>query len=101
MDHHRRRADPRRADGRVLAAATAEKLSADQLISSNELESARDRVSEMRTRDDGERQRLEVMRSTSRTQLELQREQVSRLKAIARFHQGRVASMHVRAGVRG
>ena len=83
------------------AAAGAEKLAAESLASANEVERARDRVAEMTTRFESEQKRLEVMKSASRTQLELQRAQVERLTAIARFHQGRVASMHVRAGARG
>jgi multidrug resistance efflux pump len=83
------------------SAAGAEKLASEGLISGNELDRARDRVEEMTTRYESEKKRLEVMKSTSLTQLELQRAQVERLRAIARFHQGRVASMHVRAGARG
>ncbi len=83
------------------AAAGAERLNQEGLISSNELERARDRVTEMATRYEGETKRLEVMRNSSHTQLDLQRAQVERLRAIARFHQGRVASMKVLAGAAG
>jgi multidrug resistance efflux pump len=82
-------------------AAGADKLAAEGLISGNELDRARDRASEMKTRYEGEQKRLEVMRGTVKTQLGLQRAQVGRLKAISAFHQGRVASMRVVAGARG
>ena len=83
------------------AAASAEKLSADHLISGNELERARDRVVEMTARLESEKKRLEVLERTSTTQLKLERAQVERLTAISSFHQGRVSAMHVRAGARG
>jgi multidrug resistance efflux pump len=83
------------------AAAAAEKLSAGGLVSGYELDRAHDRATEMTTRYDSEKKRLEVLRNTSRSQLDLQRQQVERLRAIARFHQNRVASMHVRAGAPG
>ncbi len=80
------------------AVASAERLASEGLVSGNERERSRDRVEEMTARYDAEKQRLEVLKSTSRTQLELQRAQVERMRAIARFHQGRVASMQVRSG---
>jgi HlyD family secretion protein len=83
------------------AVAAAEKLSKDGLASGYELDRARDRAAEMTTRYDSEQKRLGVLKSTSRSQLELQKQQVERLRAIARFHQNRVASMHVRAGAPG
>jgi multidrug resistance efflux pump len=83
------------------AMAAAERLSAQDLVSGYELERARDRVQEMTTRYESEKKRLEVMKNTSLSQLELQRAQVERLRAIARFHQNRVASMHVKAGAKG
>ena len=83
------------------AVAAAERLAQEGLISTNELDRARDRMQEMSTRFDGEKRRLEVLRSTLKTQLALQRAQVERLRAIVRFHQGRVSSMNVIAGSRG
>ena len=83
------------------AAAAAERLATDGLTSQNEIDRARDRMQEMSTRYDSENKRLDVMRSTTRTQLALQRAQVERLRAIVRFHQGRVASMQVTAGATG
>ena len=66
-------------EAKRAAAASAEKLSADGLISGNELERARPR-----RRDDGaarerDRSGLEVLERTSTTQLALQRAQVERL----------------------
>lgn len=83
------------------AVASAERLAQDDLVSSNELARARDRMEEMSTRFDGEQRRLEVLRSSLKTQLALQRAQIERLRAIVRFHQGRVASMNVIAGSKG
>jgi multidrug efflux pump subunit AcrA (membrane-fusion protein) len=83
------------------AVAAAERLSKDGLVSPNELDRARDRMDEMTTRYDAEQKRLQVLESSSRTQLALQRAQVDRLRAIVDFHQGRVRSMQVCAGARG
>jgi multidrug efflux pump subunit AcrA (membrane-fusion protein) len=58
-------------------------------------------MAEMATREDTEKRRLEVLRSTTLTQLQLQRAQVDRLRGIAAFHRGRVHSMQVEAGARG
>ena len=55
----------------------------------------------MATREDAEKQRLEVLKSSTRTQLQLQKAQVERLKGIAAFHRGRVQSMQVNAGASG
>ncbi len=83
------------------AAVAAERLAKDGLVSGNELDNARDRKDEMSTRYDGEQQRLEVIRNSSRTQLALQKAQVERLRAIVAFHRSRVGSMQVLAGARG
>ena len=48
-----------------------------------------------------EQRRLQVIASTVDSQIALQRDQISRLRAIAKFQQGRIASMHVTAGASG
>jgi len=83
------------------AVDAADKLASQGLISGNEVDRARDKMAEMQTRWETEKQRLDVVRTTTKTQLQLQRDQVSRLKAISSFHHGRVASMTVTAGARG
>lgn len=85
----------------LRAEQAAEKLTAQGLISDYERARAHDKLDEMNTRWDSEQRRLEVLKRTADVQLALQRAQVDRLRAIARFHQGRVASMQVCAGARG
>lgn len=83
------------------AARVAETLSAQGLASAMEIERARDRVEEVRARDESEHQRLAVLTDALRAQLDLRRLEAERLRAIARFQQERVASMQVRAGAAG
>lgn len=83
------------------AVASAERLAQEGLASQNEIGRARDRMEEMSTRYDAEQKRLEVLKNTTKTQMALQRAQVERLESIARFHEGRVASMKVLAGAKG
>lgn len=78
-----------------------EALSADGLAAKIELAAARDRARELGLRETLERQRLAVLSRTSAGRNVLQRQQIARLRAISRFHQQRVASMHVRAGESG
>jgi multidrug efflux pump subunit AcrA (membrane-fusion protein) len=66
-----------------------------------EIDRARDRAEESRTRFESETARLAVLAEALRAQLELRRSEVGRLRAIARFQGDRVASMTVRAGGAG
>jgi len=95
MTTHTEYMDAKRAE------ESAGKLSSEGLISAHERDRAKDKVEEMTTRYESECKRLELLKRSAEAQLSLQRAQVERLRSIARFHQGRVASMHVRAGARG
>jgi len=66
-----------------------------------ELQRARDRVEETRTRLEAEQDRLKIMGGSVQDQLDLQRRQIERLRAISKFQQERVASMRVTAGAPG
>ena len=78
-----------------------EALSKDGLAAKMEVAAARDRERELASRESLERQRLAVLSRTSSGRIALQRQQISRLRAISRFHRDRVASMHVRSGESG
>lgn len=78
-----------------------EALEADGLISEPELISSRERAEALATRLDVERQRLGVIEQAMEEQIQAQRQQVERLRAIAEFQSERVGSMVVRAGVDG
>ena len=71
------------------------------LLSPNDVGNAEDRAAESRTKYDVETQRLAVMSKSIDEQIDLQRQQVQRLRAIAEFQAQRVASMHVRATADG
>jgi multidrug resistance efflux pump len=76
-------------------------LDSSRMVAKNELAAAREKATELETREVLERQRLAVLISTGKRQLALQRGQVGRLQAISRFQSERVASMRVRAGETG
>ena len=78
-----------------------EDLAEKGLISEIELENARDRAEEFESRLKLERERLKVIENSIEGQLQIQREQVARLKSIAQFQRGRVESMNVVSGVSG
>ena len=83
------------------AVAVAERLSSEGLTSTMDLERARDRLSEAQERHEREKRRLEVADDALLAQIDLRRADAERLRAIARFHHQRVASMQVRAGQSG
>ncbi len=82
-------------------ATAAESLSQRNLIASFDLNRAREQLGVMRTKLDIEQRRLQVITSSVDSQIALQRDQIQRLTAIARFQEGRVASMNVTAGAAG
>jgi HlyD family secretion protein len=82
-------------------ALAAESLATRGLIASFDLTRARDRVGELSSRLDIEQRRLAVIAGSVDSQIALQQGQVEKLRAIAQFHRGRVASMNVTAGARG
>ena len=78
-----------------------EELDAKNLIAQNELQQARDQVTEMRERLDIERQRLALMERNMSRQLAVQEDQVDRWQRIVAFNRERMSSMLVTAGTDG
>lgn len=71
------------------------------LAMKSDLAAARDAATELRTRMVLEQQRLAEMKSTAAEQIQLDQEQITRLKAIVQENRNRVASMRVLAGEAG
>ncbi len=92
------RAQLREAERQLVS---GESLASRNLIAQNDLARVRDQVEELRTRLGIEQQRLALMAGTIDSQLVLQREQVTRMRAVAEYNLVRVASMRVTAGVDG
>ena len=80
---------------------TAEALAAQNLLAPQELEKARDRAGELRTRLEVERRRLQFMGSSLRSQVDAQEKQVTMLRTLAAFQQQQMEAMKVRAGTAG
>jgi HlyD family secretion protein len=80
---------------------SGETLAARNLIAANDLARQRDLVTELNERLQIEQQRLVLASSTIDSQLNLQRDQIERLRAIVESNRQRVASMRVTAGVSG
>jgi hypothetical protein len=83
------------------AADVAVALAKKGLLSPNDVGNAEDKATESKTKFDVETQRLGVMSKSIDEQINLQEQQVQRLRAIAQFQNQRVASMHVRATADG
>jgi multidrug resistance efflux pump len=83
------------------AAIAAESLAQRGLVSTFELENARERAQELETRVGLEHQRLKVMEESMKAQVSTQESQVTRMRAIVAFQRDRLASMRVRAGTQG
>ncbi|MGI8498822.1 MAG: HlyD family secretion protein [Gemmatimonadaceae bacterium] len=81
--------------------SSAETLAQRGLASAGELQRAREKAADLQTRIDLERQRLDMVTQQNAKQLALQRNQVERMKAIAKFQENRIASMQVKAGEDG
>jgi len=79
----------------------AERLASEGLNSTMDVERARDKAEDARSRYDSEQKRLELLGEALEAQLALRRSEVDRLQAIERFQRDRVASMEVRAGAAG
>jgi len=71
------------------------------LVAEAELARTRESAEELETRLDLEQRRLRVLSESIEEQLEAQRTQVERLRAIVQFNEERVESLDVRAGVNG
>jgi multidrug efflux pump subunit AcrA (membrane-fusion protein) len=82
-------------------ALAAESLATRGLIASFDLTRARDKVGELSARLDIEQRRLAVIAGSVDSQIVLQQGQVGKLRAIAQFQRGRVASMNVTANAKG
>lgn len=85
----------------LRALAVQEALDQKKLASAGDLAAARDRVTELRRRQEIEQQRLDEMDTSAKEQLELNQEQITRLVAITREQTNRVRSMRVLAGETG
>jgi HlyD family secretion protein len=82
-------------------AAVADSLEHIGGLSRNDVSLARERASELQARYDIEQQRLDLLTSTVDSQLAVQREQVTRLRAITSFRLSRLNSLLVRPGEEG
>ena len=71
------------------------------LLAPMDVSKAKDKAVELKARMAIEQQRLDVMSKSIDEQLALQKAQVDKLRDIAQFQQGRIASMTVRAGAAG
>src|SRR5437867_8251961 len=85
------------------AAAVADSLIVLVLggLSRNDVTLAHEKASELETRYDIEKQRLDLLTSAVDSQLAVQREQVVRLRAITAFRLSRLSSLQVRPGEEG
>jgi HlyD family secretion protein len=72
-----------------------------ELVARADLERSRELAEELEARLEFEQRRLEVITASIEEQLEAQRTQIDRLRAIMDFNRERVESMEVTAGVRG
>lgn len=71
------------------------------LASENELQRARDNVTELTRRVEIERKRLNLMVGTMADQIKGAEDNVARNEAIVRFRQDRIQALHVTAGIDG
>ena len=83
------------------AADVAVSLGKQGLLSTKDVGDAMDKATESAARLKSQTQQLAVMSNSMQSQIQLQEQQVARLRAIATFQRGRVASMQVRAGANG
>lgn len=82
-------------------AAADSSLMAQNLISTAEAALSKDRAEEFTARLQSEEQRLKIYTETMAGQLEVQQQQVERMRAVRDFQKGLVAGMVVRAGADG
>lgn len=85
----------------VRQKALFDSLDARGLASTNEVQAAADRMTELRERVELEERQLQVIIGSVDDQLALQRAQIERMRAIKEFNDRRVASMRVTAGEAG
>jgi len=82
-------------------AAVADSLTVIGGLSRNDVSLAHEKAEELEARYDIEKQRLDLLTSAVDSQLDVQREQVVRLRAITAFRLSRLGSLQVRAGENG
>jgi multidrug resistance efflux pump len=82
-------------------AASDSSLAAQDLISTSQWASSRDKAEEFTARLKVEQQRLDIYTENIENQLEVQKAQVERMRAVAEFQRGLVNAMVVRAGADG
>jgi HlyD family secretion protein len=85
----------------IRKAVADSSLAAQDLISSGDYARSRDKAEELTERLQVEQQRLQLYAESIRGQLDVQEEQVGRMKAVAEFQRSLVNSMVVRAGSDG
>jgi multidrug efflux pump subunit AcrA (membrane-fusion protein) len=78
-------------------ATSAEGLARENMVSAQELARARDNATDLRTRVEVERKRLDFMKQSMRQQLAAQESQLTMLRRLAEFNQSQIASMQVRS----
>lgn len=82
-------------------ATAADSLVAKELISSMEAARLRDQLAEAETRFRTEEQRLKLYSQVIDSQVNMQRAQVTRMRAVHEFQRDRIRSMEVTAGAHG
>jgi multidrug resistance efflux pump len=82
-------------------AASDSSLMAQDLISASQYASSRDKAEEYTARLAVEQQRLDIYAQNIQNQLDVQKAQVERMRAVAEFQRGLVNAMVVRAGADG
>ncbi len=82
-------------------AASDSALAAQDLISSSDYARSKDKAEEFTARLAVEQQRLEIYAQNIQSQLDVQKAQVERMRAVAEFQRGLVNAMVVRAGADG
>jgi multidrug resistance efflux pump len=82
-------------------AESAEGLARENMVSQQELATARDNATDLRTRLSVERQRMDFMRRSMGQQIAAQQSQVTMLRRLAAFNQGQIAAMQIRSPTAG
>ena len=85
----------------VRSVETFEALDKKQLAGANELKQARDLVTELQQRLVIERKKLELQNNAMGEQISKAEANLERVRAVSRFRQQRLASLHVPAGLDG
>jgi len=84
-----------------LQAEADEDLAKHGLVSALTLKLSKVRAEELATRDEIERQRIEINAGSVRAQLAVQEARVGQLRALAQLRRGQVEGLRVRSGING